>query len=294
MDPRNLPQTWPNRAQGRVVAVGPHRWWVVDAGTGPVLLLLHGTGASGHSFHRLLPHLTPHFRVVMPDLPGQGASQSRAFHRMGLDAMAEDLLALCDAIGAVPQVVVGHSAGAALALRIGELRPLQAVVAINAALGRFEGAAGFLFPLIARAMAITPFVSRAAAALLGRPDQVRRLLSGTGSALDDQGRALYLRLVQDPDHVAGALAMMAAWKLDGLMDRLPEIGTPTLLIATEGDRAVPPRVSRDAAKRVPGAELVIVPGYGHLPQEEAADGLASVMVPWILARLELALQPASA
>ena len=275
------------------MAVGPHRWWVVDAGTGPVVLLLHGTGASGHSFHRLLPHLTPHFRVILPDLPGQGASQSRAYHRMGLDAMVEDLLALCDAMATAPQMVVGHSAGAALALRIAEMRPLQGVVGINAAPGRFDGAAGFLFPLIARAMATAPFVAQAAAALWGRPEAVRRL-AGTGSALDDQGRALYLRLVQDPGHIAGALAMMAAWKLDGLVDRLPGIAVPTLLIASAGDRAVPPKVSAEAAARLPGAELRMVADYGHLPQEDAADVLASLILPWLLARLQPGFQPASA
>ena len=239
-----------------------------------MVLLLHGTGASGHSFHRLLPHLTPHFRVILPDLPGQGASQSRAFHRMGLDAMAEDLLALCDAMSAAPLVVVGHSAGAAL--------------------GRFDGAAGFLFPLIARAMATAPFVAHAATALWGRPEAVRRLLAGTGSPLDDQGRELYLRLVQDPGHIAGALAMMAAWKLDGLVDRLPGIAVPTLLIASAGDRAVPPMVSADAVARLPSGELLMVADYGHLPQETAADGLANVIVPWLLARLSAGRQPANA
>ena len=122
---------------------------------------------------------------------------------------------------------------------------------------------------------------------------MRRLLAGTGSPLDDQGRALYLRLVQDPGHIAGALAMMAAWKLDGLVDRLPGIAVPTLLIATQGDRAVPPLVSSDAARRLPGAELLMVADNGHLPQEKAADGLANVIVPWLLARLQSGFQPTS-
>ena len=273
-----------------MVALGPHRWWVVEAGAGPCVLLRHGTGGSGHSFRRLMPHLLAQFRVIMPDLPGQGASESRAFHRMGLDGWTTDLLALCDAIGADPPGVIGHSAGAAAGLRIAELRPVQAVVGINVALGGFGGAAGFLFPLIARAMATAPFVPRAAAALLGRPDQVKRLLAGTGSPLDAEGQAQYLRLVQDPSHVAAALAMMAAWRLDGLPDRMAGNTVPTLLVAAEGDLAVPPQVSRDAAGRLPNAELRIVPGCGHLPQEAAADRLAGVIPPWLLARV----QPASA
>ena len=180
------------------------------------------------------------------------------------------------------------------ALSLAELRLVQAVVAIKTARGRFEGAAGFLFPLIARAMATAPFVSQAAAALWGRPEAVRRRLAGTGSPLDDEGRALYLRLVQDPGHIAGALAMMAAWKLDGLVDRLPGIAVPTLLIASAGDRAVPQKVSAEAAARLPSGELRMVADYGHLPQEKAADGLASLILPWLLARLSAGRQPASA
>ena len=87
--------------------------------------------------------------------------------------------------------------------------------------------------------------------------------------------------------------MMAAWKLDGLVDRLPGIAVPTLLIATQGDHAVPPLVSSDAARRLPGAELLMVADYGHLPQEKAADGLASLIVPWLLARLQSGFQPTS-
>ena len=166
MDPKVLPQDWPYRAEGRVVTLGPHRWWLVEAGTGPVVLLLHGTGGSGHNFRHLVPDLTPHVRVIMPDLPGQGAPESRSFHRMGLVGMAADLCALCDAIGVAPLAVIGHSTVVPLALHLAEMRPLGAVVGINAALGGFGGAAGFLFPLIARAMA-TARLCRAAAALLG-------------------------------------------------------------------------------------------------------------------------------
>jgi magnesium chelatase accessory protein len=205
---------------------------------------------------------------------------------MGLDPMAEDLVALCDRLEVAPQAIIGHSAGAALALRLTEMRPQRALLGINAALGLFPGAAATLFPLMARALATAPFAARAAAALWGRPSAVQRLLSGTGSPLDAEGQAQYLTLVQDPDHVAGALAMMAAWRLEGLLARLPQITTETLLIAADGDRAVPPQVSRDAAARLPAATVLPVPGYGHMPQEEAPDGLASLILPWLNARLQ--------
>ena len=63
---------WPNRASSRFVDAGGLRWHVQVMGEGPVVLLIHGTGASTHSFRALAPLLAPHFTVVVPDLPGHG------------------------------------------------------------------------------------------------------------------------------------------------------------------------------------------------------------------------------
>ncbi|MCW1920222.1 alpha/beta fold hydrolase [Rhodobacter sp. KR11] len=274
------PKNWPQAEFGRRVTLAPHRWWLVERGPkdAPVVLLLHGTGASGHSFRRLADGLQARFRVIIPDLPGQGFSASRAFHAMTLDAMAEDLWRLMDHIGAAPVAVIGHSAGAAIALRLAEMRPLQ-VVGINAALGSFDGLAAVLFPAIARTLAAAPFAARMASGLWGRPATVARLLAGTGSPLDAEGRGQYLTLVQDPGHVAGTLAMMAGWQLAPLLSRLPALRVPVWLIASAQDRAVPPKVSEDAAALIPGCRYTLLPQGGHLPQEEAQDGLAALILP---------------
>ena len=63
---------WPNRAFSRFVQAGGLRWHVQVMGQGPVVLLLHGTGASTHSLRDLAPLLAEHFTVVAPDLPGHG------------------------------------------------------------------------------------------------------------------------------------------------------------------------------------------------------------------------------
>ena len=63
---------WPNRAFSRFVEAGGLRWHVQVMGQGPVALLLHGTGASTHSFRDLAPLLARQFTVVAPDLPGHG------------------------------------------------------------------------------------------------------------------------------------------------------------------------------------------------------------------------------
>jgi len=68
-------QDWPNRDCSRFMTAAGLRWHVQCAGTGPVCLLLHGTGASTHSFRDLLPQLAQTFTVVAPDLPGHGFTE---------------------------------------------------------------------------------------------------------------------------------------------------------------------------------------------------------------------------
>lgn len=283
MDPARLPADWPHRAKGRKLRVAPHEWWVVEDGPAeaPAILMLHGAGGSGHSFGALIPHLTERYRVIVPDLPGQGCTRAGGMRRLGLDAMAEDLAKLCAALGVRPAVTLGHSAGAAIALRMADLMPLRGVVGINAALGSFDGAAGVMFPLMARALAATPFVGAAVAKLWGTPAAVEKVLATTGSPLEAEGRAQYLRLVQDARHVEGTLGMMAAWKLDGLMARLPSLPVPVLLIASDKDNAVPPKVSRDAVAHMQAASYAEIAGYGHLVHEEAPEAVAVVLRDWL-------------
>jgi magnesium chelatase accessory protein len=280
MTPAALPQDWPFKAQSSLIQSGRHRFWVADTGpkNAPALLLLHGTGASLHSFRRTIPGLSHTYRVITPDLPGHGCSATGFAGRLGLDAMAQDLWKLLDTLQIQPHAIIGHSAGAAIGLRMAELHPVPQVIGLNAALGEFDGAAAFLFPIIAKGLATLPFASTAITAFFGRPGTVDRTLNGTGSPLDAESRAQYLRLVRDPDHVTGALGMMADWKLQPLLSRLPQTQTKVTLIASEGDRAVPPQVSIDAAKRIPGAKLHLLPKLGHLAHEETMDGLSALIL----------------
>ena len=281
--PPGMPVDWPYRSHIRRVNSPPHDWCVLDIGTGPVILLLHGAGGSGHSFRALIPYLARRFRVIVPDLPGQGFTRAGARGRFGLDAMARDLTRLCAAQGWQPAVVLGHSAGAAIALAMAETLPQkpQAVVGINAALGSFEGAAGVLFPLMARVLALLPLIPTVVSKLWGTPSRVDTLLASTGSRIDAAGRAQYLTLVRDPRHIEGTLGMMAQWQLDGLLARLPAQTVPVLLIATAGDRAVPPRVSERAGAGMKAAKVVVMPKLGHLAHEEAAEDVARMMLAWL-------------
>lgn len=277
------PPDWPQRSASHRIRLLPHDWHVqvwpgTGTNTGPEpsdVLLLHGAGASAHSWHPLVPFLSD-ARLIAPDLPGQGFSRTQARGRLGLDGMAEDLVQLCAAKGWRPRAIVAHSAGAAVALRMGALLPAPptAIVGINAALGNFEGVEGWLFPLMAKAMALSPFAGTLAARLVGRPAKIARLIEGTGSSVSPAIIHSYARLAADPAHVDGTLQMMALWQLDPLLASLGQITTPVLLIATDRDRAVPARISQALAPRLPLGRCLLLEGLGHLAHEEAPERIA--------------------
>ncbi|MDP3265134.1 MAG: alpha/beta fold hydrolase BchO [Tabrizicola sp.] len=281
MDFDRMPKDWPNRTSARMTRARPHDWCVFEVGRGPEILLLHGAGGSAHSFRNLIPELAD-YRCLVPDLPGQGFTRAGNKGRLGIDPMAEDIARLIEHEGWAPKLVIGHSAGAALALRLSTLIPLDRIVGINAALGSFEGAAGVLFPLLARVLSVTPFVPRFVSGLWGNAPTVRRLLTSTGSPPDEAGLRQYIALVQDAAHVDGTLGMMAQWKLDALMADAPKLATPTLLIATTGDKVVPARVSRDAAALMPDATYRELPKLGHLAHEEAGARIGTVIRDWLV------------
>ena len=130
-------------------------------GEGPLLLLVHGAGGATQSWRHLLPLLATSYRVVAMDLPGQGFTKSGAQQRMGLVTMAQDLSGLCLDQGWEPKAIIGHSAGGAIALEMARhMHPAPPVIGINAALGNFKGLAGLVFPLMAKALAMTPWVAR--------------------------------------------------------------------------------------------------------------------------------------
>jgi magnesium chelatase accessory protein len=271
---------WPNRDASRFVEAAGLRWQVQQAGNGPALLLLHGTGAATHSWAGLLPILAERFTVIAPDLPGHGFTSARASGMLSLPFAARAVGELLDVIGLRPDVVVGHSAGAAIACRMAldhRLEPRR-IVALNGALLPFPGMAQHLFPALAKLLFLNPFVPRFMAWQAGDRDRVDRMLAGTGSTISKEQRDYYARLFRHPGHVEAALAMMANWDLDSLERDLPKLAVPLTLIAAERDKFTPPAIAERVARLVPDATLVRISKLGHLAHEEDPDQLARAIM----------------
>ena len=273
---------WPLSNLSRRIIAKPHQWHVQETGSGPTLLLLHGAGATTHSWRDMIPLLAQSYHIIALDLPGHGFTRIGRPRRSGLPEMTADIAGLCSAQGWQPQAIIGHSAGAAVALSLAEnLTPAPAIIGINAALGRFDGVAGWLFPLLAKLLALNPLTSFAFT--MGRDpiSRARRLIEGTGSVIPDEGLRYYAKLVSDRAHVDGTLRMMSQWNVDRLDDALPQIASPCLLIAAKNDSAVAPRISRAAAERMPNATFLELPDLGHLAHEEDPARIARLIKDWL-------------
>jgi magnesium chelatase accessory protein len=277
---RDGPQ-WPHHERSQFVQAGGLRWHLQrfdgPSPQAPCALLLHGTGASTHSWRALAPLLAPHVQVLAIDLPGHAFTGlppgGAGAAPLSLPGMARAVHRLLQVLGCRPALVVGHSAGTAVGVRMvvdGLLAP-RLLVGLNAALLPLGGLAGPLFAPAAKLMALLPFVPRVFAWQAQDQAVLRRLLEGTGSTLDAEGTELYRRLVGIPAHVAGALGMMANWDLYALARDLPRLRTALLLLVGEQDRTVPPAQALQVLQRLSPAvqaRCIQLPGLGHLAHEE--------------------------
>lgn len=271
---------WPNRTASTFVEADGLTWHVQILGQGPCLLLLHGTGAATHSWRDLAPLLSRHFTVIAPDLPGHGFTDLYAHRPLSMPRMAAAVSALLIRLGAKPDAVVGHSAGAAIAIRMAldETIAPRALVSLNGALMPFAGLGGVLFPALARLLFVNPLAATLMAWRASNPRTVANIIEQTGSRLDARGLDFYGRLWRTTRHVEAALSQMANWDLRPLLFDLPQLRIPLTLVAAENDHAVPPQVAREINLLQPSSSVVVLPGLGHLAHEETPTPLADIII----------------
>lgn len=271
--------TWPHHEASRFVDAGGLTWHVQVAGAGPVLLLVHGTGASTHSWRDLIQPLARRFTVVAPDLPGHAFSGMLPDRDMSLAGMAEALTALLRALDVEPRLAIGHSAGVAILAQMGLDRLIApaGLISLNGALRPIGGISGQVFSPLAKLLARGSTLPRLIAWWTSGGDTVHRMLDQTGSRLDPTGVGYYTRLASDPRHLAGALAMMANWDLRALANRLPDLPQPLVLVVGSRDKSVPPEDAFVLRGRVPGAKIEVLKSLGHLAHEERPQQIVDLI-----------------
>ena len=115
--------------------------------------------------------------------------------------------------------------------------------------------------------------------------RVARLLPDVVSTLDAQGVDYYARLIRQPAHVRGVLAMMAAWDMAALGRRMPELRGPVFMHLGGRDTTVPTSWSGRTYAAVAQARGITESELGHLAHEEAPTLVADYIRSWALESL---------
>jgi len=244
------------------------------------VVLLHGQPGTSEVWTQVLARLPSDVLVTAPDRPGYGRNPAPA---TGLGDNAERLVGELRSHGRTPALVVAHSWAGGIALALAERHP-EAVggLALLGSLGPgavlvFDRvlAAPFLGPaLVASAFYLAaPLARRRLRRLVGDESEVEQIL-----AANRRGRAWRSFVVEQR-------AMLL--ELPGLVARLSDIRAPTVVVAGERDRLVPPATARALAAAIPGADLRTLVGVGHDLPLEAPDAVAAAVVD-LIARVEAA------
>ena len=265
---------WPNREASSFVRAGGYEWHVQmmgSAGTkAPTCLLIHGTGAATHSWRDVMPLLAKHIRVIAVDLPGHGFTKTGSGGKVTLEGMAASVAALLDQLDVTPDLIVGHSAGVAIAAQLMLDRKWQIpMVGFTPALMPFPGLAAKIFPQLAKMLFTNPFVAIIFSRMAQASGQTAKFLArATGSHIDAAGEKFYTCLFSKSGHCDGAIRMMANWRLEALGARLGDLASPVLLVSAAKDAAIPIPALVQAVALIPGCETQEMAALGHLAHEE--------------------------
>jgi pimeloyl-ACP methyl ester carboxylesterase len=246
-----------------------------EAGSGPVLLLVHGITSSADAWRGVLPALARHFTVVAPDLLGHGGS-AKPRGEYSLGAHASGLRDLLAALGHERATVVGHSMGGGIAMVLAYQFPERVerlALVSSGGLGNEVGlvlraatlpGAGFVLPVI---------TSRGPRdAVMGAAHVLSRL--GLRTRADVRGTALGLASLREPAarrafiDTARSIIDSAGQRVSA-HDRLYlAAGMPTLLLWGDRDPMIPSAHGVAAHAAIPHSRLELFEGAGHYPFDE--------------------------
>jgi pimeloyl-ACP methyl ester carboxylesterase len=234
-----------------------------DVGGGTPLVLLHAYPLSSAMWLAQREGLAARFRVITPDLRGFGGSPLGT-DEPSIDAMADDVAALLDTLGISRAIVGGLSMGGYVTLAFCRRHPdrvLGAVLADTKATADADGAREARIGMAERLEAeenVSVLVDDLLPRLVGPTTMRQRALV--------YGRVR--GLVQSTPPLAAAWAQRAmAARLDST-GALAEFRTPTLVLHGAEDMIITEDDARAMAGALPNAELIMIPGSGHLTAVE--------------------------
>ena len=258
-----------------MVDLGGWRLHVRDSGprTAPAVILLHGFGASLHTWEAWAQALAAGHRVIRFDLPGSSLSWPDPAGDYSDARSMQLLIALMEHLGVARASLVGNSIGGRIAWRFAAAHPERVAKLV------LVSPDGFASPGFAYGKAPeVPFVLKAMRYAL--PASVLRMNLAPAYAdparLDGTLLTRYHDLMLAPGAREAMLARMGQTVLVDPLPLLRTIRAPTLLLWGDRDALIPFANSADYLGAIAGSKLVALPGVGHLPQEEVPGSVEVV------------------
>ena len=278
---KRIPLDWPNRQHSRLISVGDLDWHVQLSGQGPVVLLLHGTGSSTHSWSDLIPLLEPHSQVLVPDLPGHAFTQGAKLEDLKLDVIAHSLQKLIEQLGIeAPSIVVGHSAGAPLAIRfaVAAAKQPKLVIALNPSFipppPVYTSFFGPLLGPITRSSTLSSLLASLSPSL----GMVDKLLDSTNTNLPEAQRVYYRKLFERSDHVRGSMNFMAAADIQKVLAEANLYRGKLICVLGNQDAWIPAKpLEKIIGDYFPAAEVLKWEG-GHIMHELEPSRVAKLIL----------------
>ena len=261
----------------------------LEAGSGPPLLLVHGHEQSAATWRWVIPALASTHRVLALSLPGTGETdRPTGQHAPGHD-MAPFVAAFLDALDVQPPLdVVGHSAGGVIALRLALANParIRTLTLVDSA-----GLGQAVHPLLALDTLpgvgeLAIMISRVPGGDIGRTSMSTAMLFAQPWRAPADFLTEQHALAQRPGQLESSTAMARALfgahgQRQILLDQLPTLTMPTLVVWGACDYVLPAHQAQTAVDLLPDGRLALIPDCGHLPHVEHPDRFAAVLTDWL-------------
>ncbi len=257
-------------APGDLQAVAGTVLHVRDSGPrdAPALVLIHGFGASLHTWEPWAKALQGDHRVIRFDLPGSGLSPPDPSRDYTDGRSLALLAALMDRLGVARATIVGHSIGGRIAWKFAAAMPDRVDKLVLISPDGFASP-GFEYGRAPQVPSILKLMRYALPKALLRMNLAPAYADP--SRLDDATVTRYHDLALAPGARAAMLERMQQTVLEDPLPILRRIRAPTLLLWGEQDAMIPLANAQDYLKAMPNATLVPLPGAGHVPHEETPD-----------------------
>jgi pimeloyl-ACP methyl ester carboxylesterase len=235
-------------------------------GEGAPVLLIMGLGSNAYGWFRTIPWLSPHYRVIAFDNRGTGRSDvpDGAY---SMAQMTADTAAVLTASGHERAHVVGASLGGMIAQHFTLTHPsrVQSLTLICTTPGGAHN--------------VRADDAVLAAMVQGGEDPSTIYRRNAWFLYGDDTRNNHPERIEEdlvhrqkiPTTPTGYMGQLQAAMGHDSWEALPSIAAPTLVVHGDADQLVPTENGRQLAQRIPGAELVLVPGGGHMLQSDGGD-----------------------